>query len=197
MKRVQLLLIAIAVLLCFFSCKKQSLEPITETETKLFHLGQAGWTSNTITQTFPNIAYKATLVPLQYYILKQEGTATLNKIDSMYAILKNERVVEMQFEHETKDDLLKGKYTKRDYDASVTYMAFKIQNDFTVVTQSGDTIDCSGVTFERNFKIAPFKRVLLHFGTVPEDAQIQLLYNDKLFGNGLMKFKFKEIPILL
>ncbi len=183
--------------LLFSSCQKEKKSSVSETEYKLFNLEQSGWKSKSISHLFSDIEYKATLVPLQYYILKNEGSHNLEKVDSIYESLKNERVIEVEFQHDSKDDLLKGEYTDMDYEASVKYMSFYIEKDFQVVTQKGDSIKCSGVTFERNFKVAPFKRILLHFGNIPENENVKLIYQDNLFGNGLMKFNFKETPIKL
>jgi len=74
------------------------------------------------------------------------------------------------------------------------YLASTIRNDFMVVTSSNDTIPCSGVHFERHFKISPFKRVLLYFGGINPNETIQLIYRDRLYNNGIFKFKFNEIP---
>ncbi|AXT53938.1 hypothetical protein D1818_25150 [Aquimarina sp. BL5] len=184
-------------ILLFVSCQKEKITPVSDNEYKLFNLEQAGWKSKSVSHLFSEIEYKATLVPLQYYILKNEGSDNLQKVDSIYESLKNERIIEVEFQQEKEDDLLKEIYTNRDYESSVKYMSFYIEKDFKVVTQKGDTVNCSGVTFERNFKVAPFKRLLLHFGNIPEQENIKLIYNDNLFGNGLMKFNFKETPIKL
>ncbi|MFD2561877.1 hypothetical protein [Aquimarina rubra] len=184
-------------ILLVLSCQKEKKEPIAAAEYKLYNLEQSGWKSKSVSHSFSDIEYKATLVPLQYYILKNEGNNDLQKVDSIYESFKNERIIEIEFQHENKDDLLKDIYTSRDYESSVKYMSFYIEKDFKAVTQSGDTINCSGVTFERNFKVAPFKRLLLHFGNIPEEENIKLIYQDNLFGNGLMKFNFKETPIKL
>ena len=193
MKKIFFLLIIVF----FFSCKKERKEPLTIAEQKLFNLEQAGWKSKSISHFYSEISYKATIVPLQYYIIKSEGIQDLEKVDSIYESVKNERVIEIEFQQEREDDLLKKRYTKRSYEESVKYAAFKINNDFMAVTQMGDTIPCSGVTFERNFKVAPFKRILLFFGGIPEEENIKLIYNDQLFGNGHMKFNFTETPIKL
>lgn len=164
---------------------------------KLFNLEESGWKSRSIAHNLSNISYTATEVPIQYYILKSEVNDDYQKIDSIYSVYKDERIIEMQFEHINQEDLLKNDYTNMDYESSVKYMAFSIRKDFEAVTQSGDTVACSGITFERNFKVAPFKRLLLHFGNIKEEEKIQLVYQDKLFGNGILKFKFKETPIKL
>jgi len=103
----------------------------------------------------------------------------------------------MEFEEDEGKDLLLSDFTSRDYDASVRYMAFGIQEDFKLVTTSKDTIPCSGVVFERNFKVAPFKRLLLHFGNINPEDKITLLYKDQLFGQGTLRFDFDDNPIQL
>ncbi len=181
----------------FSNCKTDTgLEEI-DTSYKFFNLERAGWKSKSVSQHVSNIDYTATLVPLQYYIIKNKGFENPATIDSIYQTHKTERVIEMEFRHDSKDDLLKSEYTGLGYKEAVEYMAFSIEKDFTAITQSGDTVNCSGVTFERNFKLAPFKKLLLHFGSIPENEQIQLVYQDQLFGNGILKFKFKEIPLKL
>jgi len=190
-------LIIVVAILILAACQKTKRNPESKIEERIFNLEENGWKSKSISHFFSDIKYKATEVPLQYYILKNEGADDLEKVDSIYQSVKNERVIEIEFQQEKSDDLLKSKYTHLDYETSVKYMAFKIERDFKIVTTTNDTISCSGVTFERNFKVAPFKRLLLHFGNIPEAENIQLLYDDQLFGNGLMKFKFTDTPIKL
>ena len=67
-----------------------------------------------------------------------------------------------------------------------------MDKDFVVVTSKKDTIACSGVTFERNYKIAPYQKIMLFFPNIAPNEKIQLIYNDKLFRKGILKFKFKD-----
>lgn len=197
MKNFILIFQVIVVSLLIFACKEDTDIAQVDESYKFFNLERAGWKSKSISQNFSSIAYTATMVPIQYYIIKNESFDNPSRIDSIYNKHKTERVIEMVFRHDSKDDLLKSEYTKLDYESAVKYMAFGIEKDFMAITQSGDTINCSGVTFERNFKLAPFKRLLLHFGNIPENDQIQLVYQDHLFGNGILKYKFKEAPLKL
>ncbi|PKV51940.1 hypothetical protein ATE84_4040 [Aquimarina sp. MAR_2010_214] len=187
----------LGILLFFSSCIKDSKTQDSKIEYKLFNLENSGWKSKSVSHFLSDIEYKATLVPLQYYILKNEGNHDLHKVDSIYESLKRERIIEIEFQQEQEDDLLKSEYTNLDYESAVKYMSFTIENDFKVVTQSGDTIPCLGTTFERNFKVAPFKRLLLHFDNISPEENIKLVYQDHLFGNGILKFKFTETPIKL
>lgn len=169
---------------------------ITE-DYKFFNLAVDGWKSKRINQYIKNINYTATEVPLQYYILKENQNFEPKKVDSIFKLHKNERIVEIEFSHDEEKDLLLKDFTNMPYENAVKYMSFKMKKDFKVVTSSKDTVVCSGVLFERNFKVAPFKRALLYFGDIPETDNIQLLYNDQLFGNGIIKFNFKSTPLKL
>ncbi|NMH85964.1 hypothetical protein [Flavivirga algicola] len=163
---------------------------------KIYSLQQQGWKSKRVTQFVNNINYTATEVPIQYYLLKnnQNNEAV---VDSLYQTNIKERIVEIEFQHVNEADLLLKDYTNKTYKDAVKYMAFTIEKDFSIVTSSNDTISCSGVNFERNFKVAPFKRMLLYFNNINPNDHIKLIYQDHLFGNGIIKFNFNETPLKL
>ncbi|HEX9600803.1 MAG TPA: hypothetical protein VF985_04885 [Mariniflexile sp.] len=185
--------ILIAVFGSFTSCDK-SAKLSDSTDYKFFNLQQQGWKSKRVTQFINDINYTVTEVPIQYYLLKNNPD-DFAKVDSLYQINASERVLEVEFQHVNETDLLLEDYTHRTYDDAVKYMAFTIEKDFTVVTSSNDTIQCSGVNFERNFKLAPFKRVLLYFNNIDPNDRIKLIYQDHLFGNGIIKFNLTDIPL--
>ncbi len=189
-------LFVVCLVVLFFSCKRSTGLSVADGY-KLFNLEKVGWRSKSVTQTASGISYTATVVPIQYYILKQSGDANSQAVDSIYTSHKTERIIEMQFSHGSGDDLLKSKYTNKDYDQAVRYMSFHLEKDFVAITGKKDTIPCSGMVFERNFQLAPYKKVLLHFANIPEEETIQLLYHDQLFDNGTLKFEFIEPPLKL
>ncbi|PIA79284.1 hypothetical protein BFR04_00040 [Gaetbulibacter sp. 4G1] len=180
----------LSVFFLFASCNK-SQKPIESSDYKFFNLQQQGWKSKRVNQFVNDINYTATEVPLQYYLLKNTNL-DYKKTDSLYNINNKERIIEIEFQHSNEADLLLERYTNKSYDDAVKYMAFTIEKDFTVVTSSNDTIACSGVNFERNFKVAPFKRALLYFNNINPNDHIKLIYQDYLFGNGILKFNFNE-----
>lgn len=185
--------ILLVVLSLIVSCNKASKSnPIPEY--KFFSLQQQGWKSKRFNQFINDINYTATEVPIQYYLLKNNEN-NYAKVDSLYQLNAKERVIEIEFQHANEADLLLPDYTDKSYEDAVKYMAFTIEKDFTVVTSSNDTIQCSGVNFERNFKVAPFKRVLLYFNNIKPDDNIKLIYQDYLFGNGIVKFNLTDIPL--
>lgn len=164
-------------------------------EDKLFQWEEKGWKSQSTTHYIGGIAYAATLVPLQYYIIKNEGSQNLLNIDSIYQANKTERIIEVEFEDARGKDLFQQLEAQRTYTDAVKYMSSSIAEDFHIMLPSGEKVNCVGVTFERNYQMTPFKRVLLYFSGIPEDSPVQLVYNDQLFGNSLIQFDFKETPI--
>lgn len=159
---------------------------------KLFQLEDMGWKSKNNSQQIEDINFTATEVPIEYYLLKDQGNSDLFNIDSLYNENKYERIIEFTFEQEDEKDLLLEDFTKLSYEDGIKYMSFDMENDFYVVTSKKDTIKCSGVNYERNFKVAPFQKVMLFFSGIQPKDKIQLIYNDKLFGKGIIKFKFEE-----
>ena len=186
-------LIILATALLFIACNKSN----TVVNEKIYNYERQNWKSNQITQFVGDISYTATEVPLKYYILKNSVKNKNSNVDSIAASNNHERIIEFEFQHIDKVDLLEKKYTDKDYETSVKYLAFNIEKDFSIVTSSNDTIECSGALFERNFKVAPFKRALLYFNNIDPEDNIQLIYNDQLFGNGHLTFNFNDRTLKL
>lgn len=179
----------------FFSCaeKKEDTDIYTS-----YKIDEIEWKSKSSIQLLGKYNYQATEVPLQYYLKKNLEAENKNKVDSIFETRKKERVIEMEFSHISGQDLLKPEFnTKKNYTDAVEYLAFSIRKDFEVITSSNDTIKCNGVLFERNFNVAPYKKILLYFNGVPPGDNIQLVYQDHLFGKGTIKFNLKEKPIKL
>ena len=184
-------------ILLLFSCNKKENKNIKDVDDsviryKLFQLEDMGWKSKNNSQQIEDINFTATEVPIEYYLLKDQGKSDLFNIDSLYNQNKFERIIEFTFTQENEEDLLKEDFTNLSYEEGVKYMSFNMENDFYIVTSRNDTVKCSGVNYERNFKVAPFQKIMLFFSGINPNDKIQLVYNDKLFGKGIVKFKFEE-----
>ena len=174
-----------------FSCKNETKKTNnSEIKDRCFQLEKRGWKSLAYNQLVDDINFTAIEVPIQYYLLKDKGNQDLVQVDSLYETNKTERVIEFTFTQDEEKDLLSEDFTKLSYTDGVKYMSFGLDKDFYAVTSKKDTIACSGVTFERNYKIAPYQRVMLFFSNIDPNEKIQLVYNDHLFRKGIMKFKF-------
>ena len=191
-KTLLLFLFSISLLSCKKEVKEKNTVDDGSIRYQLFELEKFGWKSKLHSQKVDDILFTATEVPIQYYLLKDQGNQNLFNIDSLYQQNKTERIIEFTFEQEDEDDLLKDKFTTLSYEEGVKYMSFSMNQDFLVVTSKKDTIPCSGVNYERNFKIAPYQKILLFFSGIDPNEKIQLIYNDKLFKKGILKFQFKD-----
>lgn len=188
----------VSMVLLAFACNKKKdsfFKDDSALRYQYYNLEHKGWKSKNYAQNVEGIRFAATEVPIQYYLLKDKGNEDLFMIDSLYESNKTERIIEFTFEEKDEKDLLKEEFTSMDYKKSVEYLSFTIQKDFSVITSKNDTILCSGVLHERNFKVAPFNKVLLFFSGIDPNENIQLLYKDNLFRKGTLKFQFNE-PIL-
>jgi len=184
----------IFLILLFFLVAGCSDKPSIKNGVKSFNLDGKEWKSLSVINEIGGISYKSSLVPIEYYLLKY---APKDSIKILSDKMSKERVIEFEFQQDDKKDILSKEFTKRDYKSSVEYLSFKIRNDYKLVVNNKDTIKCSGVLFERNYKVAPFKRILLYFNGVEPDSKIKLIYYDNLFHNGILKFNFSERPIKL
>ena len=185
-------LIFVLLFFALYSCKKDVQSDDSEIRDRYFNLEKTGWKSRMYTQTVEDIGFTAVEVPIQYYLLKDLGTENLKTVDSLYEENKRERIIEFTFQQDEEKDLLSKDFTAMEYTDAVKYMSFGLDKDFYVVTSKKDTIACSGVTFERNYKIAPYQKVMLFFSGIDPNDKIQLVYNDFLFRKGTLKFKFKD-----
>ena len=164
----------------------------SEVRFQLYSLENIGWKSKKNVQKVDDIIFEATEVPIQYYILKDKGKQDLFTIDSIFQENKTERIYEFTFLQDEEKDLLASDFTKRSYEDAVKYISFGLDKDFYIVTSKKDTIKANGVNFERSFKISPYQKVLIYFSGISPNDKVQLVYNDKLFRKGLLKFKFKD-----
>lgn len=187
-------IVCVLFIVLIFSCKKNGAdkEEDSQIRDRYFNLEKIGWKSRCYTQKVDDIGFTAVEVPIQYYLLKDLGNEKLNLVDSLYEINKRQRIVEFTFQHDEEKDLLSKDFTGMDYTASVKYMSFGLDKDFYVVTSKKDTISCSGVTYERSYKIATYQKVMLFFSGIDPNEKIQLVYTDFLFRKGTLKFKFKD-----
>lgn len=190
--------LTICIFLVFFiSCKENEERTQKEEDIsfRFYNLENQGWRSKMHSQKIENLKFTATEVPIQYYLLKEIGNNDLVKIDSIYENNKRERIIEFSFEDDKGRDLLEERFTLMDYETSVKYMSFSIEKDFYVISSNKDTIRCTGSLFERNFKVGSFNKVLLFFSDINPNDNIKLIYHDKLFKKGTIKFNLTD-PVL-
>lgn len=88
-------------------------------------------------------------------------------------------------------DILMYKETQLQNEVTrINHFGFNAQRDFQIIT-SADTNQCKMVHFSRNYNLSPTIDLSLVFDPIPKDNDWQLVYNDKQFNLGKIKFLFK------
>jgi len=138
------------------------------------------------------IFFTAIILPNEYYIRKNLKIKNKDSIKSYIKRFENEKIIQFDFQHEERKDLLLQEFTGVNYKKSVEYMSNLIHHDFYAITSEGDSIKSSGVLFERNFNLAPRKRLLLYFNTEKNADKLKLVYDDRIFKKGIIKFNLQK-----
>ena len=95
-------------------------------------------------------------------------------------------------------ELLKYKLSSpAQYDERVKYMAFGVEKDIYLV-QGTDTLNPGLCHFERIFEVAPHGTLLFGFDNTQfdKDKEFTIVYNDRLFGKGFVKFNYKNKQLI-
>lgn len=158
-----------------------------------------------------DVKFSAMFLPASYVALKsmesgekQDSLKTQMLFDTeLQTAAQSEKFV---FQIETTsgsgDIIAQGIGSKEEYYQRVVYLSYYIANDFKLLSGK-DTIRCEFAQFEQMFNVAPYARVSLIFSKNDKDKIIAgkrkvdyqdmvLLYDDKIWGCGLMKFRFQE-----
>lgn len=83
------------------------------------------------------------------------------------------------------------------YEARVKYMSFEMENDIYLL-QGKDTLHPGLFHFERIFEVAPYATVMFAFDNQKfnKDENFTIVYNDKLFEKGFVKFNYKTKQLI-
>lgn len=150
------------------------------------------------------IKYQMILVPNDYLLLKKFGY----EIDKSQ-LLKKEKPCNTQFifrvsgENQILDLSTTGIKNQREFNERIKYLAFKIQKDIYLESDSKDKISCQVSTYERDYSLAPYATFTLQFPVCEKElGQYRLVYSDQLFNHGNIKFHWnketiKNIPKLI
>lgn len=141
--------------------------------------------------------YSAFYKPVDYIICKEQRS---DKVETSIAKTKRRELQGMQYidlriaAKNINEELLKYNISPdNDYEKRIKYCSFEIQKDLQLV-EGKDTIACSMVHYEREYGVTPYVTILLAFPinkkTMDEDKT--LLFDDKLFYNGLIQFVFSN-----
>lgn len=104
-----------------------------------------------------------------------------------YFLLKIESAQQDLLMHKVQDE--------QEYVQRVNYYSLSFQQDIVAVAGS-DTIPCVLYQFENAYGITPYVNISLAFPAefleTNKDKPVQILVNDQVFGNGIMKFDYLQ-----
>lgn len=102
--------------------------------------------------------------------------------------LRNEAAVILEIELKNENlPILEAKRNEFSKDQIMQYVVGEIVNDFSI-EQNGKTFSPEGSSYENSFGKQNRFRVVFYFKNLNMNEQLRAVYNDKIFGAGLLNF---------
>lgn len=153
-------------------------------------------------KTIDEVTYSVKYKPIDYVIATEMESSKLTAevYKQKYQELSGMQYFDLRIEiDKANGELLKyGLHSAREYEARINYLAFEIKNNIELI-DGNDTLPCVMHHFERVYDIVPYATVLLGFKQVSTDLMHEktIVYHDKLFGKGIIKFTFLPADLQL
>lgn len=146
-------------------------------------------------KTMGDLVFSAKYKPRSYMAMLQSGSTQISplRLRAVEDSLKGYEYFTFKIAHPNHNtELLKLNLNhQNEYFGRVEYYSFGIQNDFFLICGQ-DTLPCALSHFERTYGLAPHATFTLSFeGQRKEDEPLTLLYNEKVFGLGLIALRFE------
>ncbi len=146
-------------------------------------------------KTIDDMNYSSLYKPHAYMCLLEAGnhsgmnSSELEKIKSAYSGM--EYFTFKISTAKTQEELLRYKAAGSDeYYRRLEYYSFKAQEDFALLAGK-DSLKCKLFHFERTFGLAPILTFVLGFqGERKPEQDLTLVYNDRIFSNGIIKLHY-------
>jgi hypothetical protein len=183
-----------------FSCKEKYLEPME-------YIGYIENEKNglIVSKEVGEYIFSAHYAPVEYCALKKLKEEHISSADLEKEKMEMDGLQYFNFRVELKNsgDILKSvSGSQQDYNHLVQHLSFGMQNDMALV-ENADTFPCRLFHFERTYGVAPYYTFVMAFdaGGNEKHSTSTLVYFDKIFGVGTLKFEIKEeskknIPLL-
>lgn len=149
-----------------------------------------------IIKEFPEIRFKVQYKPLDFVVLQEykRNVPNMEEMISLRNEFKGMHYFTLSIEpigHQA--DLLKlGNTDRQEYEEKLNYYAFQANQDLTLYTDN-DTLPCHLYHFERDYGIKPGINMVFAFENITNEFEdIRLVFHDRVFGNGILQYIFKE-----
>lgn len=139
----------------------------------------------------------------QDYIIAKENVTNMNikNYESKKKSLGNSENFQIRIKLSHGGNILRYKQNNLLNETTrINHFSFSAKNDFSIITNE-DTMACKLCHYSRNYNLTPTVDLSLLFDELDKKSDWQLIYKDKQFGLGTVKFLFKEekisnIPLL-
>ncbi len=152
------------------------------------------------TKEFDKVSISAKFMPNEFRIsrgfLNHTSANNQEKFESQLNELRGEYVFHVRIEGKSGVHPLKIKTNTSDYFGKLQHMSTDIKEQILLVADQKDTTYCSMTHLERNYETAPFLNLVAGFKGVPQAKKsLTLVYNDKIFGIGIINYLFEADEI--
>jgi len=142
--------------------------------------------------TIGEITYELKYLPVSYMLLTNQEYSDEKQFQKDLKDNDNSHYFSLKISRSdySGDPLKSGISSENEYYGRVEYLSFGIASD-VVLIENGDTLPCTVNSYERSFNVGPYITEMLTFSKGTEKPVDRVLvYNDRLFGNGPVKFRF-------
>lgn len=153
--------------------------------------------------------YSARYIPYEFNIAKQIEKGNLSKHETDSLTKEYSSFTSFIFKVSCTDSattpLRYNVTSNEEFSLKLQYCSFNIINDFRLVVGK-DTLQCIDATLVQEYTLRPYSIIVLNFesGLIDfkeSEKDMTLIYNDYLWGSGILKFKYKNkdlknIPLL-
>lgn len=147
------------------------------------------------------VIYSVQYKPLAYIVAKEEKNNSIKKstLETREKILEKMQYYTLRMATNGKDLLTVNSPSQQEYYQRQNYLTYELQHDIALV-DGADTLSCGLFQAVGNYGLAPYMDFVLGFerkDTLQEKPMNdkELILEDKVFGNGILKFTIKKEDI--
>ena len=144
---------------------------------------------------YGNVIYELKYIPVEYKLLKNSKYKSIEAFNKDVKEFSNSQY--FTFRISVKDysgnPIKYNLVSENEYYARVEYLSFGILNDICLI-ENEDSLFCKLNNFERSYNLDPYITESFSFDKVDttSNGDKVFIYNDRLFGNGIIKFRFSN-----
>lgn len=143
-----------------------------------------------LTKKLGGISYSAQYKPYDFIVLNEQKEYNLTKtiVENREKELKGMIYYNIRISTLDHTDILaKGVNDKSIYTQRLNYLSYDFQNNISLVTET-DSVNCGLYHFVQTYGITPYIDMVVGFAAEQIPTSQTLVIDDRVFGNGIIKF---------